>query len=256
MKAPGGSRKRNSVVVTGAARGIGRAIAFTLATAGRRVYCINRKTPESYGSELSRAARTRLVPLTCDVTDAKSVNAAFATIRESTKSLHALVNNAGMLLGGAAKTFPVPDFDRVMRTNATSVFMVSQAAYALLAAAKGATIVNLGSFYDRLGVKNNAAYCASKAAVGAITRCLAVEWATQQINVVNVAPGFVLTDINAAYLGRADIQRSMGAAMPLGRPGTTDEVAQFVATLLASAVPLLTGSTLYLDGAHGLVLAR
>jgi NAD(P)-dependent dehydrogenase (short-subunit alcohol dehydrogenase family) len=143
-----------------------------------------------------------------------------------------------------------------MRTNATSVFMVSQAAYALLAAAKGATIVNLGSFYDRLGVKNNAAYCASKAAVGAITRCLAVEWATQQINVVNVAPGFVLTDINAAYLGRADIQRSMGAAMPLGRPGTTDEVAQFVATLLASAVPLLTGSTLYLDGAHGLVLAR
>jgi NAD(P)-dependent dehydrogenase (short-subunit alcohol dehydrogenase family) len=256
MKVRRRSRERGSVAVTGAARGIGRAIAFTLAAAGWRVYCLNRKTPELYGSEISRAARARLVPVSCDVSDSKSVATAFETIRQSTRTLHALVNNAGMLLGGPAETFPVPDFERVLRTNATSVFLVSQAAYSLLAAARGATIINLGSFFDRLGVKNNAAYCASKAAVGAITRCLAVEWAAQQIRVVNVAPGFVLTDINAAYLGRADIQRSMGTAMPLGRPGTTDEVAQFVASLLASALPLLTGSTLYLDGAHGLVLAR
>ena len=256
MKARRGSPNRGSIAVTGAARGIGRAIAFKLATDGWRVYCLNRKTPESYGSDLSRAARARIVPVTCDVTDSRSVNATFEAIRESTRTLHALVNNAGMLLGGPAKTFPIPDFERVMRTNATSVFLVSQAAYSLLAAARGATIINLGSFYDRLGVKNNAAYCASKAAVGAITRCLAVEWAANQIRVVNLAPGFVLTDINAAYLGRADIQRSMGTAMPLGRPGTTDEVAQFVAGLLAAPVPLLTGSTVYLDGAHGLVLAR
>jgi NAD(P)-dependent dehydrogenase (short-subunit alcohol dehydrogenase family) len=256
MKTRRRSRDRGSVAVTGAARGIGQAIAFTLASAGWRVYCLNRSTADSYGHQVTRAARARLIPVSCDVTDADSVAAAFATIRESTRTLQALVNNAGILLGGPAATFPIPDFERVLRTNATSVLMVSQAAHALLAAARGATIVNLGSFFDRFGVKNNAAYCASKAAVGAITRCLAVEWAAQQISTVNVAPGFVLTDINAAYLGRADIKRSMGAAMPLGRPGTPDEVARFVASLLVSPVPLLSGSTVYLDGAHGLVLAR
>lgn len=250
------SAERATVAVTGAARGIGRAIACTLAAAGWRVFCLNRKAESAYGSEVPASVRSRLTEVVCDVADSESVTRAFQTIAKSTHALQALVNNAGMLLGGPAETFPVPDFERVMHTNATSVFRVSQSAFPLLAAAHGATIVNLGSFFDRLGVKHNAAYCASKAAVGAITRCLAVEWAVHQIRVLNVAPGYVLTDINAAYLGRPDIRRSLSTAMPLGRPGTTDEVAQFVASVLASRVALFTGDTLYLDGAHGLVLAR
>lgn len=256
MKARAKSRELGTVAVTGAARGIGRAIAITLATRGWRVFCLNRNAAGSYARDVPRAVSARLIPVPCDVADSDSVARAFQTIGASTRVLHALVNNAGMLLGGPAQSFPVPDFERVVRTNATSVFTVSQAAYPLLAAARGASIVNIGSFFDRLGVKNNAAYCASKAAVGAITRCLAVEWAPKQIQVVNVAPGFVLTDINAAYLGRPDIRRSMGDAMPLGRPGTTDEIAQFVADMLASRVALLTGSTVYLDGAHGVALAQ
>lgn len=250
------TKEQGTVAVTGAARGIGRAIACTLAASGWRVFCLNRKPEPAYGSELSLAIRSRLIQLTCDVCDQDSVNKAFDKISDSTESVQALVNNAGMLLGGPAETFPVPDFERVMLTNATSVFRVSQAAFPLLAAAHGATIINLGSFFDKLGVKNNAAYCASKAAVGAITRCLAVEWAAHQIRVLNVAPGYVLTDINAAYLGRPDIRRSLSKAMPLGRPGEIDEVAQFVESLVASGMALLTGDTIYLDGAHGIALAR
>ena len=94
-----------------------------------------------------------------------------------------------------------------MATNATSVLLGCQAAYPHLVAHGGGLIVNIGSFFDKLGVKRNLAYCASKAAVGAMTRCLAVEWAGKGIRVLDVAPGYIRTDLNAAALGRGTVAR-------------------------------------------------
>jgi NAD(P)-dependent dehydrogenase (short-subunit alcohol dehydrogenase family) len=140
----------------------------------------------------------------------------------------------------------------VMRTNATAVLAVCREAYPHLVARGGGIIVNLGSFFDKLGVPRNLAYSASKAAVGAITRCLAVEWAPRGITVVNVAPGYVETDFNREFLGRPEVQEFLRRRIPVRRTGTATEVARLVAMLFTEQIGYLTGETIYADGGHGI----
>ena len=105
-----------------------------------------------------------------------------------------------------------------MRINATSVVVASREVYPHLKRAGGGLIVNIGSFFDKMGVSRSVAYCASKAAIGAITRCLAVEWAADNIRVVDVAPGYIATDLNAEFREKEQRQGLDQAAHP-GRPG-------------------------------------
>ena len=104
-----------------------------------------------------------------------------------------------------------------MRTNATSVVVASREVYPHLKRAGGGLIVNIGSFFDKMGVSRSVAYCASKAAIGAITRCIAVEWAGRQHPVVDVAPGYIATDLNAEFREKRKCQGLDQAAHP-GRP--------------------------------------
>ena len=115
----------------------------------------------------------------------------------------------------------------------------------------GGTIVNIGSYYDKLGVKFHLAYCASKAAVGAITRCLAVEWARQEIRVVNVAPGFVGTEFNRRHMARESFRKFIQGRIPNGRIGRPEEIARLVAAIFSEDLEFLTGETLYIDGGQG-----
>jgi NAD(P)-dependent dehydrogenase (short-subunit alcohol dehydrogenase family) len=140
-----------------------------------------------------------------------------------------------------------------MDTNATSVLGACQAAYPHLVAAGGGTIVNIGSFFDKLGVKRNLAYCASKAAVGAMTRCLAVEWAGKGIRVIDVAPGYIVTDLNAdAMAAGGPLRAYLDKRIPGREPGTAADVAALVATLFTAAGGFLTGETIYVDGGQGI----
>ena len=116
----------------------------------------------------------------------------------------------------------------------------------------GGLIINMGSFFDRLGVAGSVAYCASKAAVGALTRCLAVEWALDNIYVINVAPGYVETDLSSAYLEDDENRNWLNARIPIGRPAQPSEVATVVGQIVESGGALLTGQTVYMDGAHGI----
>jgi NAD(P)-dependent dehydrogenase (short-subunit alcohol dehydrogenase family) len=136
----------------------------------------------------------------------------------------------------------------VIGTNATAVFTACREIYSHLQE-NGGVIVNIGSFFDKLGVKRNLAYCASKAAVGAITRCLAVEWASVGIRVLNVAPGYIETDLNRVAL-RGPLREILEKRIPRGSPGNTDDVARLVASLFTESIGFLTGETIYLDGAH------
>jgi NAD(P)-dependent dehydrogenase (short-subunit alcohol dehydrogenase family) len=138
-----------------------------------------------------------------------------------------------------------------MDTNARSVFLCSREAYPFLARA-GGTIVNIGSFFDKLGVKQNLAYCASKAAVGAITRCLAVEWAAKGIRVLDVAPGYIETELNAEAMQKGALRTYLESRIPGKRPGTAAEVARLVASLFTEDNAFLTGATIYLDGGQGI----
>lgn len=244
--------RRKCVVVTGASRGIGAAIALELARQGRVVGCLSRSAALPDAGDVEPEVRQRLVVAACDVTDSASVRKAFAALTERDLAISGLVNNAGIHLEGKSHEFPLEDWQRVMDTNATAVLIGSQAAYPHLVANGGGLIVNIGSFFDKLGVKRNLAYCASKAAVGAMTRCLAVEWAAQGIRVIDVAPGYVVTDLNREAMSAGPLRAYLEKRIPLGTPGTAADVALLVASLFRMERGFLTGETIYVDGAQGI----
>jgi NAD(P)-dependent dehydrogenase (short-subunit alcohol dehydrogenase family) len=240
-----------TIAVTGANRGIGAAIALALARAGYGVACLTRSggVPEAGADS---AVRARLLPLRCDVLNEQAVAAALARAAEGTGGLVGLVNNAGLHTDGKSAELATAEYERVMAVNATAVFATARAAYPHLVRAGGGLIVNIGSFFDKLGVKRNLAYCASKAAVGAITRCLAVEWAAQNIRVVDVAPGYILTDLNGEMMAAGPLRAYLDKRIPRGEPGNAEEVARLVTALYREDLRFLSGETIYIDGGQSI----
>ena len=238
------------IAVTGASRGIGAGIAIELARRGFTVACLTRggKGPETPDAA---ALAGRFINHTCDVIDEGSVRAALKAVTAA-GGLHGLVNNAGIHLDGLSHELETAAYERVMQTNATAVFTTCREAYPHLVAAGSATIVNIGSFFDKVGVKRNLAYCASKAAVGAITRCLAVEWASKGIRVLDVAPGYVVTDLNRASLESGPLREYIEKRIPGRQPGTVEHIARLVGAIYSEDIPFLTGETIYIDGGQGI----
>lgn len=227
------------IIVTGASRGIGAAIATELESRGRAVIGLSRSGKSAAG-----------IGMTCDVTDAAALRASFAAIAAD-GPVAGLVNNAGIALGSPSAELDTAEYEQVMATNATSVMVAAREIYPYLKAG-GGTILNIGSFFDKFGVPGNLAYCASKAAVGAITRCLAVEWAADGIRVLNLAPGYIETDLNRGFLDNDKVNRYLRKRIATGGAGSAAEVGRLAAALLGEDIPYFTGETIYLDGAHGI----
>ncbi|KJK22199.1 short-chain dehydrogenase [Burkholderiaceae bacterium 16] len=247
--------KQGTVIVTGGSRGIGASISVELARVGLHVACLSRSGELPPDSGLDVEAQKRLTGLRCDINDAASVESAFAAVAARFGlPVIGLVNNAGIHLQGPSATFPIVDFDRVMQTNASSVLRASQVAYPFLREAGSALIVNIGSFYDKLGVRGNVAYCASKAAVGAISRCLAVEWARDGIQVVNIAPGYIETDLNRDEMNEGALQAFLKRRIPTGGPARSEDIGRLAAMLFQLPGRFLTGETIYVDGGQGMAL--
>ncbi len=241
---------RGVIAITGASRGIGAAIALELARRGYTVGCLTRKGAGIESVPVDDALAGRTLNFVCDVTDEASLRNAFTALAERAGGIDGLVNNAGIFLEGKSAELPTDVYDRVMDTNARAVFVACREVYPHLER-RGGTIVNIGSFFDKLGVKRSLAYSASKAAVGAITRCLAVEWATRGIRVLDVAPGYIVTELNAEAM-QGKLKTFLEARVPTGGPGNVQDVARIVASLFGEDVPFLTGATIYLDGGQGM----
>ena len=235
---------RKVVAVTGASRGIGSAIAADLARRGHTVGCLSRK---GIGPE-DREVGGHLVNLRCDMDDDASIRQALADLAAKAGRIDGLVNNAGLHLEGKSSEVSTADFERTLRTNITGTFVACREVYPHLTAAGGGLIVNIGSFFDRLGAKLNLAYVSSKAAIGAITRCLAVEWAEDNIRVLDVAPGFVATDLNLEYMQQEGFRRFLKRRIPMGDLGPPEEIGRLVGVLYDEDLPFLTGETIYIDG--------
>lgn len=241
------SRSPGVIAITGASRGIGAAIARELAGRGFTVACLTRAGRGIEEGAVDPSLAKRMVPVVCDVTDERSIVLALGSAAQQ-GGLLGLVNSAGLHGATPSAQLSAADLRAMFEINTTGLFVTCREVYPHFKARGGGLIVNLGSFFDRLGVPRNLAYAASKAAVGAITRCLAVEWAKDNITVINVAPGYIETDLNREFLKRPSVQNYLLPRIPLGRTGRPEEVARLVAALFVEDLAFMTGETVYIDG--------
>ena len=229
-----------TIIVTGSTRGIGAAIAKELTAQGFKVAGLTRSGKTAAGEGF-----------VCDVSSEAGIARAIAEVA-ARGPIVGLVNNAGLYEEHKSDQITAAAFDGLMHNNATSVVVTSREVYPHLKTSGGGLIVNIGSFFDKMGVARSVAYCASKAAIGAITRCLAVEWAGDNIRVIDVAPGYIATDLNAEFREKDSVMQWIGRRIPLKRPGKPEEVAKLVGTLFTSDIGFLTGETIYIDGGQGM----
>ena len=232
-------------LITGGASGIGAATCRELARAGARVLI----------ADLNVAAATTLAEqlpgarvIAMDVTDTTSIASALADV----PVLDILVNCAGIGLVGDITKTSEEDFTRVMRVNVNSVFLVTQAAFPLLLASHG-SIVNIGSVAGSVGVKQRFAYCASKGAVQAMTRQIAVDY-PKELRINCIAPGTVQTPFVEGYLDKyhahekEKIRTELVARQPIGRLGTPEDIASLVRYLSSREAEFINGAVIPIDG--------
>lgn len=236
------------IAVTGASRGIGSGLVAELAARGHTIGCLSRK---GLGPE-DREVPGNLIKLACDMEDEAQIIAAVKALAEQAGRIDVLINNAGLHLEGVSAEVPKADFERTLATNITGPFLACREVYPHMAAQGGGLVINIGSFFDRLGAKRNLAYNCTKAALGALTRTLAVEWAREKIRVINVAPGFVKTDLNAEYMAHEGFQNFIRRRIPIGEAASIEEVTRLVAMLVAEDLPSLTGETIVMDGGQSI----
>jgi NAD(P)-dependent dehydrogenase (short-subunit alcohol dehydrogenase family) len=236
---------QKTALVTGGGSGIGAAIARELSRAGANVLVtdIDRAAAEAVAAELPGATAAQM-----DVISTDSI----ARVLNPLPSLDILINNAGIGLVGDIAHTSQEDFARVMEVNTTSVFLVTKLALPLLLRARG-SIVNIASVAGLVGIKQRFAYCASKGAVVAMTRQLAVEY-PKDLRVNCICPGTVDSPFVAGYLAKyhageeEQVREQLKARQPVGRLGQPEEVAALVRYLCSPEADFMQGGVLNLDG--------
>ena len=239
-----------TALVTGAARGLGRAIALALADAGADVALGLRRdgTADDLRAEIEAMGRRALsVPM--DVTRIDEIGPAVDAVVDRFGRLDILVNNAGLGPENLAVDVTEADYELTMAVNVKGLFFASQAAGRVMIRQGGGRIVNLSSQAGFIALPTESVYCASKAAVAHLTKCLAVEWGQHGITVNAVAPTFIRTDGTAEALAdpvfEADVRERIAALHRIGDPM---DVAGAVVFLASPAASLITGVTLLVDG--------
>lgn len=232
-------------LVTGASRGIGRAIALRLAAEGCRV--VGTATTEAGADAITAALAAhggRGIAL--NVTDAPALDAAIDALVKAEGGLHVLVNNAGITRDQLSMRMKDEDWDAVLDTNLKAVFRACRAATRPMMKQRWGRIVNITSVVGASGNAGQANYAAAKAGVAGLTRALARELGARGITVNCVAPGFIATDMTEAL--PEGVKAALLGQIPLGRLGAAEEVAHAVAFLASSGAGYVTGTELHVNG--------
>jgi 3-oxoacyl-[acyl-carrier protein] reductase len=235
-------------IVTGAARGIGRAIAARLGRGGAALALCDvladelDDTAATLAQEFDVPARGYVV----DVADAEAVNGFVASVVDEFGSVDILVNNAGIARDRPLFRMSDEDFERVLRVNLFGAFYFCRAAGRVMAKQRSGKIVNISSVIGVMGNPGQANYAAAKAGIIALTKTVAKELAGRGVNANAVAPGFIETEMTAAL--SPEIREEYKKLIPAGRYGTPEDVADVVAFLASEASSYLTGHLLFVDG--------
>ena len=244
-------------VVTGANRGIGKAIALAFLRAGWPVVALAR-TAESLDALRREAGdlATRIRPMACDLSDPAQLDGAVQALADANPVPAVLVNNAGISLSAPLQRTSTEELQRVLQVNTVAPYLLCRALIPRMAEAGGGRVVNIGSIASLKGIRYTSAYCASKHALLGLTRALAVEWGKRNVTVNAVCPGWTETDMFSRAV-EAVVQKTgrsadeaRGAVLannPMGRAVLPEEVAALVLYLSSPAAAGLTGAALPVD---------
>ncbi len=238
-------------IVTGAARGIGLAIATRYAAEGARVVLAD--VDAVAGEAAARAIGANARFIVTDVGDAKAADNVVAEACRAFGALDILVNNAGIIHGADFLDLAEADFDRVLRVNLKGAFLVGQAAARRMvdqvkAGKPPGSVINMSSINAVVAIANHTPYCVSKGGVDQLTKVMALSLAPHGIRVNAIGPGSIMTDILKAVATDQDAKRRILARTPLGRIGDPDEIAAIAVFLASTEASYITGQTIYADG--------
>jgi 3-oxoacyl-[acyl-carrier protein] reductase len=233
-------------IVTGASRGIGRAIAVTLARAGAAVVAAARGEHAQAVTEQITAAGGRAIAVPLDVTDTAAIEAMVAQAASELGRIDILVNNAGITRDQLLLRLKRDDWDAVLATNLTGAFACTQAVLRPMIKQRYGRIVSISSIVGQAGNPGQTNYAASKAGLIGFSKALALEVASRNITVNVVAPGLIDTDMTKAIADAA--QKDWSEKIPLGRLGTPDDIAAAVCFLASDAASYITGHVLAVNG--------
>jgi NAD(P)-dependent dehydrogenase (short-subunit alcohol dehydrogenase family) len=234
-------------VVTGAGRGLGRAMAQALVDAGAAVTVASRTAAE-LDAFVAEAPDGRALACPTDITDEASVNRMIDATVARFGTVDVLVNNSGIVATTPLVEQSAQEWDQVIATNLRGTFLATRAAGRHFLAQRSGKVVNIASNFALQGVADHAAYSASKAAVIAFTRSMAVEWARYGVQVNAIAPGYFATPLNAELREDADTLAKVVRAIPARRMGEADELKPWLLLLAGAASDFMTGEVIVIDG--------
>ena len=239
--------ENQTAVVTGAGRGIGRAIALKFAKAGANVVCISRtqENSEKVAAEITALGR-KAWALAVDVSDSKAVKAATEKILTDCGKIDILVNNAGVTRDGLLMRMSDEDWDTVLNTNLKGAFHFTRELFRIFAKQRAGRIINVSSVIGLIGNPGQCNYAASKAGLIGFTQSVARELASRGVTVNAIAPGFIETDMTSDL--NEELKGNILKAIPMGKFGAADDIAEAALFLASPGARYITGQVLTVDG--------